>query len=125
MNMVCPYKHKDSKRLRERPGRTSKNQRKQVETWVQSKNGTFLRQTAWPLAALLLLSWLLRTLLLLDRLLRLLSSLPSSRGRALRLRLGTTMQSLDLRDGLVEGLTLGSGNLELKSGRLAGTVGTL
>jgi hypothetical protein len=35
------------------------------------------------------------------------------------------MQSLDLRDGLVESLTLSGGNLELKSGRLAGTVGTL
>lgn len=35
------------------------------------------------------------------------------------------MQSLDLGNGLVEGLTLSGGNLELKSGGLTGTVGTL
>lgn len=35
------------------------------------------------------------------------------------------MQSLALGDGLVESLALGSGDLELQSARLAGTVGTL
>lgn len=35
------------------------------------------------------------------------------------------MESLDLGDGLVEGLALSGGNLELKRGGLAGTVGTL
>jgi hypothetical protein len=35
------------------------------------------------------------------------------------------MQSLDLGDGLVEGLALGSGDLELKLTGLAGTIGTL
>jgi hypothetical protein len=35
------------------------------------------------------------------------------------------MQSLDLGDGLVEGLTLSSGDLELKGAGLAGTIATL
>jgi hypothetical protein len=35
------------------------------------------------------------------------------------------MQSLDLGDSLVEGLTLSLGNLELEGGGLARTVGTL
>jgi hypothetical protein len=125
MNMVCPYNHKNSKRLRERPRRTAENWRTQEETWAQSKNGTFLRQAAWPLTALFLLGWLLSTLLLLRRLLGLLSGRPSNRGRALRLRLGTIMQSLDLGNSLVEGLALSGGNLELKGGGLTGTIGTL
>ena len=88
---------------------------------LKSLNHTFLRQATRPFIALLL-GWLLRTLLL-----SLISPLNglSGRGRALRLRLGTTMQSLDPRDSLVESLALGSGNLELELARLAGTVGTL
>jgi hypothetical protein len=35
------------------------------------------------------------------------------------------MQSLNLGDSLVEGLALGSGDLELKRAGLAGTIGTL
>lgn len=35
------------------------------------------------------------------------------------------MESLDPGNGLVEGLALSGGNLKLKGGRLAGTVGTL
>lgn len=63
-------------------------------------------------------------LLLLDRLL---SSYTGSGGRSLGLRLGTAIYSLvvDLSDGLIEGLTLSLGDLDLESGGLAGAVGTL
>ena len=49
----------------------------------------------------------------------------TSRGRALWLRLGATMQSGGLSDGLVKGLSLSLGDRELESRGLTGTVGTL
>lgn len=104
--------------------RTTKR-KKQTERTTQSLNHTLFRQATRPLVALLLLWLLLGTLLrcLCGRICRL-----RSRGRAYRLRLGTTMQSLVLEglgDSLVEGLALGLSNPELELARLAGTVASL
>lgn len=61
------------------------------------------------------------------RLRGLLGRLLSTSSRVLGLLgLGSAMQSLStLGCGLIEGLALSFGNLQLKSGGLAGTVGTL
>lgn len=90
-----------------------------------SKNITFLRQTAGPLIVLLLLS-LLRALSIRCRLGTSLLLLNWLRCR-LGLRLVTAVQSrrVSLGDVLVERLALDLGNLQLKSGGLAGAVGTL
>lgn len=96
----------------------------------QLENSTLPRQTTRPLFALLLL--LLSALLLLavrSRLGSLFLSWLSCRLRLglLRLRLPAAMQSreVDLGNVLVEGLTLGLGDLELEGSGLARAIGTL
>jgi hypothetical protein len=92
----------------------------------QLQNSTLLGQATWSSFTVpFLCCFPVALLLLLGRPLRLLSSCTGSGGRGLGLRLGTAMQSVDLGNGFVEGLALSLSNLELESGRLARTVGTL
>lgn len=109
-------------RRRNHPRKKRKNEEKRFSPLHDS---TLLGQTTRPFITLFFLGFL-ASLLSRRGLSRLLCRRAGSRSRVLGLRLGTTMQSLvvDLGDVLVESLTLSLGDRELKSSRLAGTIGT-